>query len=88
MIQHVFCWEGPRLLCLWDLDSRNSFTSQSFISVGRLQAHLSGIIRAFRIEGYDVDITPVRVVNPNDDHEKWVIDWNPSDPNARVFTLT
>lgn len=78
-----------RLWILWDNDIRDSMTSLVFPNSLDAMKHLSSIHMGWRIDGFDVDITNVTVLNTPDDHKAWHIDFDPQNTtNARCFTLT
>lgn len=78
----------PRISILWDNDQRDSLTTLTFPNLDRAYSYIAGIIGAFRVEGHDVDVTSVEVLNPGDEHQSWLIDWDSPTPNARVLTLS
>lgn len=47
-----------------------------------------GMEHQWRVDGFDVDKTFVRVLNPTREHQAWQVDYNPENgANAIVFTL-
>lgn len=78
----------PRISILWDNDQRDSLSSLAFTELDRCYSYIAGLVGAFRVEGYDVDVTSVEVLNPGDEHQSWMIDWDSPTPNARVLTLS
>lgn len=78
----------PRLTILWDNDARDSMSTMPFDGLDRAMSFIAGLVHGFRVEGHDVDILSVSVLNPGDDHRDWVIDWDSDNPNARVIALT
>lgn len=90
MRQVVCAWEndGSRLYILWDNDRRDSMMSIPFNSLQDMYKHISGLTTGWKIDGFDVEIGKVKVLNPKDNHWDWVIDFDPKDEqNAIVFTL-
>lgn len=63
-------------------------TSIPFPTLDRAYSYIAGLVGAFRVEGHDVDVTSAEVINPGDEHQSWVIDWDSPTPNARVLTLS
>jgi len=49
---------------------------------------MAGLTNGWKIDGFDVESQQVKVLNPTDAHESWVIDFDAKDDlNAIVFTL-
>mgnify|MGYP003122690178 CR=1 FL=1 len=90
MRQTVVAWEsdGSRLYILWDADRRDSFQSLPYNNIYDVQRAIMGMEHQWRGDGFDVDKTYVKVVNPKSTYQSWHFDYNPQgDANAIVFTL-
>ena len=88
MRQIVCAWHESHLLILWDNDIRDSLMSIPFNSQEAIYAHIAGLTNGWKIDGFDVESQQVKVLNPTDAHESWVIDFDAKDDlNAIVFTL-
>jgi hypothetical protein len=80
---------NTRLLILMDNDSRDSLQSLVFSHQTDAMKHLANLTHTWRVGGSDLDVTNVSVLNPFDEHDNWMIDFDPqTPPNARCFTLT
>lgn len=81
--------DHTRLSILWDNDIRDSMTSLVFPTLNDAMKHLASMHMGWRIDGFDVDITNVSVLNAPEDYKTWHMDFDPKNTtNARCFTLT
>tara|TARA_A200000159_G_scaffold105854_1_gene98535 strand:- start:1999 stop:2283 length:285 start_codon:yes stop_codon:yes gene_type:complete len=90
MRQTVVAWEldGSRLYILWDAQVRDSFQSLPYRNMMEIQRAIMGMEHQWRVDGFDVDKTFVKVLNPTRDHQAWQFDYEPKlGANAIVFTL-
>lgn len=92
MRQVVVAWnsDGSRLFILWDADIRDSFQSLPYNppNMALIHRHLQGMIHSWKVDGFDVEQTPVLVLNPHGPYGSWQFDYNPQgNANAVVFTL-
>lgn len=90
MRQTVVAWDddGSRLYILWDAQIRDSFQSLPYRNMSDVQRAIMGMEHQWRVDGFDVDKTFVKVLNPRGSYQSWQFDYNPqSGANAIVFTL-
>ena len=92
MQQTIFCWnaEGTRLFVLIDNDNRDSFMSLPFENRDDMWEYMAEWANKCKKAGFDTDIFSVNVINPHEEHQRWLINWNPKEdhPNGRCLTLT
>ena len=90
MRQTVVAWEldSSRLYILWDAQVRDSFQSLPYNNMLDVQRAIMGMEHQWRVDGFDVDKTFVKVLNPKGTYQSWHIDYDPqTGANAIVFTL-